>query len=131
MKSLPVSSWREVAADWDSLDSKKRECRAEEIRRRASYAFYTCSDAEEVDRKRVYWANQRDEMLSFQKICAKEKDFEAAKFFKEEAVEALKHYRGCCLVLGHLLCEPPGDSPFLPTTQWPLELCDYAVSATY
>ena len=131
MVGLSALSWRKVVDTWDSLDPVQREWRAEAIRRRAAYAFYTCCEPDEVDRKRIYWANHRDEMLSYQKECAKAKDFEGAKFFKQEATEALKHYRGCCLILGHLLCEPPGDSPFTRTAEWPLELCDYAVSATY
>lgn len=36
----------------------------------------------------------REELLRYQKECGKQKDIETARFFREEASEAMKQYRG-------------------------------------
>jgi hypothetical protein len=121
-------SWREVSPFWPELDDDWKEVFTEAVRRNAWFSFSFVANADVLDKRRKEWAKHCDEMKALQKECGKNRDAENARFFKQEANEAMKHYRGCCLVLGHLLNSPPGDSPFVPTSKWPLELCDYAVT---
>jgi hypothetical protein len=118
--------------DWWAAMGKPRnaEQRAEIAARiRAEYVrqlFYFCTDDETIDRRRKEALKHRELMLAFQKEAGKAGDRETAKFFKEEAAEAMKDYRGACLVLGHLRTDL-GDCPFRYHTDWPLELIDHAV----
>jgi hypothetical protein len=122
-------SWREVSPYWDEqLSDAWKEQFSHAVRWNAFTSLYFVLDAEVIDERRKEWAKRCDEAKTFQKEFGKQRDAENARFFKQEANEAMKHYRGCCLVLGHLLNNPPGDSPFIRVEQWPLELCDYAVT---
>lgn len=66
---------------------------------------------EEISKQRRMWQKHRDDMLCCQKDAAKDRDFEGAKFFKEEASWAMKHYRAACLLLPKVCPNPPGDCP--------------------
>ncbi len=85
-------------------------------------------DCEKVDQRRKAAIANRDEMLSFQKTATTR---EFAKFFKEEANEYLKEYRGCCIVLGYVMSDPPKDSPHREHKDWPYELLSYIRRACY
>ncbi len=88
--------------------------------------FYFCADVEVVEQRRKDAIARREYWLAAQKEAGAARNGELAKFCKGEAQEAMKEYRGACLVLGHLLCDPPGDSPFRRTEDWPDELMPYA-----
>jgi hypothetical protein len=83
--------------------------------------------AAELNAARKSWAQHRDEMLIFQKECGQRKNIEGAKFFKDAASDALKHYRGACLVLGWCGLDL-GDCPTVPLTQWPIEIAPFALA---
>mgnify|MGYP000523576400 FL=1 len=78
-----------------------------------------------VDSLRRAAVSRRDEFVSMQKDFGLARDRESARWAKDEATDALKEYRASCLVLGHLLCEPPGDSQFKPEWEWPVELAPW------
>lgn len=67
---------------------------------------------------------RRDEMLAFQKQNASDRVY--ARFFKEEAADALKEYRAACLLLPHFTHgDLPGDCKYMPTWDWPIELAPW------
>ena len=68
--------------------------------------------------------SRQEEMLEFQKLCAKDKDIEGAKFFKEEAADARKEYRAACLILPHYGLSR-GDCPYIEQHLWPVELAPW------
>ena len=70
-------------------------------------------------------AARRDLMIAYQKDCAKAKDIEGAKFFKEESADALKEYRAACLMLPLFDANPPGDCQYKPVWEWPVELAPW------
>jgi hypothetical protein len=76
-----------------------------------------------VDQARKAAAARRDDMLSCQKEFGKDREF--AKFFKNEASDALKEYRAACLILGLVACEPPGDSHYVELKNWPIDLAPW------
>lgn len=82
--------------------------------------------ADAVNQRRIAWARHRDEMLAFQKECGQRRDVDGAKFFKAEATEAMKRYRGACLVMGWVGIS--GDSPWLRFDDWPSEIIPFATS---
>ncbi len=94
--------------------------------RRINSLMSNAADADVVAARRKEAMQHRDAMLGFQKQA---RDADMARFFKGEAQEALKQFRGACLVLGHLLCDPPGDSQPRRFEDWPAELIPYAVRA--
>lgn len=67
---------------------------------------------EEISKQRKEWQHHRDTMLMYQKECGVQKDYEGAKFFKEEAAWAMKHYRAACLLVPFVCPNPPGDCPY-------------------
>ena len=67
---------------------------------------------EQISEQRKLWQKHRDDMLYFQKEAAKDKDYDTAKFFKEEASWAMKHYRAACLLVPYVCSNPPGDCPY-------------------
>jgi len=81
--------------------------------------------AETIDTARKAAVARRDEMLAFQKACGEARDREGAKFFKEEAADALKEYRAACLLLPLFMCEPPGDCPYKEEYEWPIEIAPW------
>lgn len=68
--------------------------------------------AEEIMAQRKMWQKHRDDMLYYQKEASKRKDYDTAKFFKEEASWAMKHYRAACLLVPYVCANPPGDCPY-------------------
>lgn len=54
---------------------------------------------------------------------------ELGRYAKDQASEALKEYRGLCLVIGWVLNPDMGDCPAIPPSQWPQELHRYAANA--
>lgn len=68
--------------------------------------------AEEILLQRKLWQKHRDDMLCYQKEYGKKQDKEAAKFFKEEAAWAMKHYRAACLLVPYVCANPPGDCQY-------------------
>lgn len=86
---------------------------------------YVSFDLTKVDAMRRSAIVRRDEWLALQKEFSAKRDVEAAKFCKAEATDALKEYRAACLVLGLLLCEPPGDCPERQEWDWPVELASW------
>lgn len=72
-------------------------------------------------------AKQRDheEFRALQKFCSSSGDRDGARFFREEAADALKEYRAACLVLPYTMAEPPGDCPVVPEWDWPVELAPW------
>ena len=83
---------------------------------------YLSWSSDKLLQKKKEITSHREEMLVWQKHFASLKDYEAARFFANEASDALKEYRGLCLILGNVLCDPPGDSPWKPEWDWPVEL---------
>ncbi len=71
-------------------------------------------------RKRA--VQRRDEMLALQKVAAKERDFETARFFSDEAAHHLKHYKACLFVAPLLVSDLPGDCRNIRREEWPMEL---------
>lgn len=65
----------------------------------------------------------REEMLGFQKLCEKNRDIPLARFFRDQASEAMKHYRAACLVIPNFVSHPPGDCAI--GVQLPKELAPY------
>lgn len=80
---------------------------------------------ERIDVERKAAAARRDEMLTLQRQCGAAKDTAGARFFKDEATDALKEYRAACLLLPLWKCETPGDSQFKPVWEWPIELAPW------
>lgn len=74
-------------------------------------------------------ALHREAMLGFQKECGARKDIKGAKFFKEEAAEALKEYRGACACIGHLRPDWLGDCPYVESKAIPPEIVPYVYRA--
>lgn len=66
---------------------------------------------EKLENARVAATRLRDDMLAYQKQCSANKDREGARFFKEEAADAMKMYRAACLLLPFYAREPRGDCP--------------------
>lgn len=58
---------------------------------------------EDARGKRKYWQQHHDHMAACQKLCGRQ-DIEGAKFFKEEAAEAMKHLRGWKFTVDILEC---------------------------
>lgn len=75
-----------------------------------------------ISDQRILWMRHREEVLAFQKDCASRKDIEGARFFKEEAAHAMKHYRAACLLLPQVQNEVPGDCKFRDPYEFPPEL---------
>lgn len=86
---------------------------------------YMNFDAGKVETSRKSAVARRDHYIALQKEFGADRDRESARWAKDEATDALKEYRAACLILGHLLCEPPGDSPFAPEWEWPVELAPW------
>lgn len=82
-------------------------------------------DADKVDAIRRGAVLRRDEYVALQKELGSARDREGARWAKDEATDALKEYRSACLVLGMLICDPPGDSLFKPEWEWPVELAPW------
>ena len=88
-------------------------------------------DPDVVDQRRKAAIAHRETMLGFQKEAGQMRLPEYARFFKGEANEALKEYRGACLVLGYLLCDPPKDSLPKNPEDWPFEILPYVERACH
>lgn len=84
------------------------------------YPAPTAEAAQAIDEFRRASINRRDEMMAFQKQNST--DREAARFFKDEARDALKDYRAACLVLPYYTSDVPGDCPVVAVSKWPVEL---------
>lgn len=82
---------------------------------------------EEISKQRREWQRHRDIMIMYQKECASRKDYEGAKFFKEEASWAMKHYRAACLLVPYVCSNPPGDCPYRDLYEIGPELHTYLV----
>lgn len=82
-------------------------------------------NADVVDEQRRAAISRRDHYVAIQKEFGSAQDRDTARWAKDEAGDALKEYRACCLLLGHLLCDPPGDSKFVPEWEWPVELAPW------
>ena len=82
-------------------------------------------DADAVDAMRHGAILRRDEYIARQKEFGAMRDRESAKWAKDEATDALKEYRAACLILGNLLCDPPGDSLWKPEWEWSLDLAPW------
>lgn len=83
---------------------------------------------------RKFAIQRRDEMLAFQKVAAKERDFETARFASDEAAHHLKHYKACLYVIPWLLNEFPKDCRQERREEWPMELhqaMDNLLDGTY
>ena len=118
---------------WEALGKPRNPEQRAEIAAhiRAKYVrqlFCFGVDAEVVDQRRKDALQRREQMLAFQKAAGAAGDRDTARFFKEEAAEAMKDYRGACLVLGYLRTDL-GDCPFRYHADWTLEIVDYAVRA--
>lgn len=72
-------------------------------------AYDLCPIKLEAYRKAA--ARRRDDMIALQKECGARQDREGARFFKEEAADALKEYRAVCLLLPWYTQEAGGDAP--------------------
>lgn len=83
------------------------------------------ASVEAIDLARKGAVSRRDEMLAFQKMCGEARDREGAKFFKEEAADALKEYRAACLLLPLFMSDPPGDCPYKEEYEWPVEIAPW------
>lgn len=86
---------------------------------------YITLDSDKVDAMRRSAVARRDEYVALQKEFGLARDRDGAKWAKDEATDALKEYRAACLVLGTLLCHPPGDSLYRPEWEWPVELAPW------
>jgi hypothetical protein len=51
----------------------------------------------------------RELFLTFQRDAEKSKDFNLARFMREQAAIEQKFYRACCFVLSKIMAHPPGD----------------------
>ena len=71
------------------------------------YAYDDLSIDYLIEKKKQH-SRDRDEFLNYQKQCGKD-DREFAKYFRNEAAEEMKAYRGSCYALSILACTPPGD----------------------
>lgn len=89
---------------------------------RLPYNFIGDEAASRVAEHRAFWARHRDEMIGYQKACAASGDRDGARFFKDEAREALKHYRAACLLLPWVAAEYPGDCKLDEPYSFPEEL---------
>lgn len=67
-------------------------------------------------------SQNRDEFLKYQKAAEKERDFDTARFFREEAAAQLKIYRAATFLLPWYTNEPPGDCRMMQPSEWPIEL---------
>lgn len=93
----------------------------------ASIGFDGDGVCTEISKHRREWQHHRDTMLMYQKECSARKDYEGAKFFKEEASWAMKHYRAACLLLPYVCPNPPGDCPYRDLYEVGPELYPYLV----
>lgn len=66
-----------------------------------NWGLFSLSDDTVLGKNIEYAKNQRkligqhrEELLAFQKECGQHRDIETARFFREEAAEAMKQYRG-------------------------------------
>jgi hypothetical protein len=82
-------------------------------------------DTGRIDAMRRAAIVRRDEWLAMQKEFGAARDADGARFCKGEATDALKEYRAACLMLGFLVVDPPGDSPYRPEWEWPVELAPW------
>ena len=113
---------REEREDKYELKRKERK-----LRERAAFMMSQTIDVDTVDAIRRNTIKHREEMLAFQKRAGAARDAETAKFFKGEAQEAMKEYRGACLVMGHIA--PGGDAQFVRVDNWPFEIIPHALRA--
>ncbi len=56
-------------------------------------------NVDELKRKRKEQMQWREELLQFQKVCEKQKDFNTARYFREEAAHSMKRFRGYDLAI--------------------------------
>lgn len=87
--------------------------------------YYCDETLEALNEIRRTAALHREAMLGFQKECGARKDVNGAKFFKEEAAEALKEYRGACVCIGILRPGWLGDCPEVESKAIPPEIVPY------
>lgn len=80
---------------------------------------------EMLDVARREKAADRDHFLALQKEAGAARDRDMARFWKEEAADALKEYRALCLVIPYYVAQPPGDCPYRPEWEWPTELAPW------
>lgn len=64
----------------------------------------------------------RDLYLGFQKQAGKDRDIDAARFFRGEAAEQMKLYRAATFLLPWYVSIPPGDCREVAPSDWPVEL---------
>lgn len=55
---------------------------------------YSLDDIEFAKKRRRETGQLREELLTYQEFCGKNKDYDGARYFKEIANELLKEYRG-------------------------------------
>jgi hypothetical protein len=77
-----------------------------------------------LDMFRKEYAGLVQEFKEYQKECGAKKDIDGAKYFKEEARWAQKHYRGLCAVLDYAGSDSGDCSDALKSMN--LELAPYA-----
>lgn len=65
----------------------------------------------------------RDECLALQKKYGKD-DRELAKYYSNEAREALKVYRAVCMLIPYWVANPSKDCPVVHRLDWPIELSE-------
>ena len=85
--------------------------------------FIASLDDDAIDRLMELRSGEKrfhQELLEWKKLCSGDRII--ARYFGERAGVHLKRYRACCLILGRVLSEPPGDSKF--NRIWPKELLD-------
>lgn len=86
------------------------------------------SDREALYAERKHAIRERDEALAAQKQCEKDRNIDAARWYREMASEWLARYRALCLIIGDAAFhDAPKDCPRRPMTEWAKELaplCD-------
>lgn len=116
--------------EWTELVKEQRLARFRtHLARRLAHhcgdeAFY-----QRLDANRRAWIAHRDAMLVLQKACGSRGDKDGARFFKEEASEAMKTYRGCCAVLGAMFPDRRGDCPLVWPDDVAPEILSFAIAA--
>lgn len=116
----------------ERIKREEKEHRVAAARRQLFHAFgqYQSDELlEDLDRQRKEWQAHREDMLAFQKVLGKSGDREGAKWFKDEAAEAMKRYRGVCTVIGHIDPEWRGDCRWQTVEEVPEEILPYALYA--
>lgn len=86
---------------------------------------YVSLDVDKLDQIRREAQRRREEMIELQKWCGKAGDRDGARFFREEAADAMKEYRAACLHLSKWACDPPGDCREPEEWNWPAELAPW------